>query len=76
MPVPGCFYERVKDRLGVLIIIEAALRMPLHADDEVVGRGALDSFYGSILRADRTDQQAIAGNCDRLVMAGVDVDLW
>jgi hypothetical protein len=65
----------VEEGLGGGADVVAALRVPLDAEDEVMGVWGLAAFYGfddSVLRAAGGDAEAVAENADGLMVAGVD----
>jgi hypothetical protein len=76
-PDGGFSYETPEKGLGGGASVVASLRMPLNSDYEVRcgSFGGLSTFYSlndGILRASSRDTEAVAGNSDGLVMAGVD----
>jgi hypothetical protein len=69
--------EAVEEGLGGGADVVAALGVPLDAEDEVVRGGvrgltAFDGFDDGVLRAAGGDAEAVAGNANGLVVAGVD----
>jgi len=75
-PGGGFGDEAVEDGAGGGADVVAALGMPLDSEDEVgVAFGGLTAFYGfddGVLRAAGGDAEAVAGDADGLMMAGVD----
>ena len=75
-PGGGFGDEAVEDRAGGGADFIAALGVPLNAEDEVgVAFGGLAALYGfddGVLRAAGGDAEAVAGDRDGLMMAGVD----
>src|SRR5438270_7772083 len=76
-PGGGFGDEAVKQGAGGGADVVAALRVPLHTEDEV-GGGAFgglttfDRFDDPVLRATGGDAQTVAGDADGLMVAGVD----
>jgi hypothetical protein len=74
----GCLgYEAAKERLRGCAEVVAALWMPLDSDDEVRygSFGGLPAFYGfndGVLGAAGRDAEAVTGDSDGLMVAGVD----
>jgi hypothetical protein len=76
-PGSGFGDEAVEEGAGGGADVVAALGMPLHAEDEVSGGAfgglaAFDGFDDAVLRAAGGDAEAVAGDADGLVVAGVD----
>jgi hypothetical protein len=74
----GCLgNEAVKELVGCCAEVVTAFRMPLDSDDEVGNRAfcGLSPFYSldyGVLRAAGGDSEAVAGDSDGLMVAGVD----
>ena len=76
-PGGGFGYEALEEGFGGGADVVAALGVPLDAEDEVgVGVGgvlaAFDGFDDGVLGAAGGDAEAVAGDADGLVVAGVD----
>src|ERR1700751_274943 len=76
-PGPGLGDEAVEEGTRRSADVVAALRVPLHAEDEV-GGGAFgglttfDRFDDPVLRAAGGDAETVTGDADGLMVAGVD----
>src|SRR5216683_4453138 len=76
-PCGGFGDEAVEEGAGCGADVVAALGMPLYAEDEVGGGAfgsltAFDGFDDGILRTAGGDAEAVAGDADGLMVAGVD----
>ena len=65
------FHQGSEDGTRGIIVIDRALRMPLHSQDKVIRVGALERLYDSILRTARHNAQSFSDSVSRLMMAGV-----
>jgi len=74
VPSTSSVYESAKNGLGVIVVFETALRMPLNSQDEVISGSAFDGFYNSVFRTYGADQQPVSGKLDGLVVARIDVN--
>jgi len=76
-PGGGFSDETAEDRLGGEADVVTALGMPLDAEDEVGfgsfgGLATFDGFNNSVLGAAGGDAEAVAGNANGLMVAGID----
>ncbi len=65
--------ERPEERQGGRIVVHPALRMPLHAEDEMSARSAFQRFDDRIFRTARGNPQAITRRGNGLMVAGIHV---
>src|ERR1700761_3168177 len=76
-PRGGLRNESVEESTGTLAYVVTALGVPLYAQHEVrrgafAGLSTFDRFNNTVLRASRGDTEAVPGNANSLVVAGVD----
>ncbi len=65
----GCSYEGAENRTRRRILVNRALRMPLHRQYKVIGLGSLDGFDDSIFRTSGHNAQAFTHVFCGLMMA-------
>src|SRR5215470_11035109 len=65
-------YEGFENRTGEGVVVDGTFGVPLHGENEVIGRGSFDGFGDLVFGAARDDAQAFSDFVDRLMVAGVD----
>ena len=58
--LPSGFDQRAENGSGSRVIVKRSLWMPLHSEDEVVWRGALDRFDDVVVGATGNDTEPVA----------------
>src|SRR5580698_3026158 len=68
------FDQSTEDGARGFVLIDGALRMPLHRKHEMVGRSSFERFDDAIIDAARRDAEIVADRAGRLVMRRVHGD--
>src|SRR3974390_3733738 len=74
VPLTGGTNERLEQSLRGRVDVVSALRVPLDAENEVIGGGALDGFFDAVGGAPGDEAQSVSENVGGLMVAGVDGD--